>query len=284
MNYVQMLTIYTCTEKQTCFVSQRLGFTLPFVPDSAIEITDFELSKSDRTASSGKTCGGGVCLFMNKSWCNNWSIKEKICTIDYELLIVGLRPFYLPRKFGQIFVFVVYVPPQANVKVASENIAAKVNDIENGSPDSAKVISGDFNQCSLHSTLPSYKQYVTQNTRNNAITGSLLKQCTKCIYLLSALSSVTPITETFVDAQCTASSLNLASQSPVRNRSGAQRKWRCCVLVWSALIGKFLSTQQNLRMILYPSLTSISFFAYSLQYQLGNSKYILTINHGSPKN
>ena len=86
------------------------------IPDSAVALTDHELVRGDRTADSGRSHGGGVCMFINSKWCNNWSVKERVCTPDYEFLVVGLRPFYLPRELNQVFVMVTYIPPQANMK------------------------------------------------------------------------------------------------------------------------------------------------------------------------
>ncbi len=41
-----------------------------------------------------KSCEGGVCLYINKRYCNTVVIRERICTPDIELLTVSLRPFY----------------------------------------------------------------------------------------------------------------------------------------------------------------------------------------------
>lgn len=77
----------------------------------------------DRDAGvTGKSQGGGVCLFVNERWCKNVLVRECVCTKDAELLSVSLRPPYLPREFPQIFVNVVYVHPKANVDKASETI------------------------------------------------------------------------------------------------------------------------------------------------------------------
>lgn len=136
------------------------------ITDSAINLDNFSIVRGDRTEASGKSRGGGVCMYIDNQWCNNWSVKDTKCTPDYELLIVGLRPFYLPRELKQIFVLVVYIPPRADVGIASDFIATKLNDLEALSPDSAKIITGDFNQCRLDTALPTYKQYVQQPTRN----------------------------------------------------------------------------------------------------------------------
>ena len=107
-------------------------------------------------------------MYINEQWCTNWSIKEKLCTPDIELMIVGLRPFYIPREFNQLFVMVVYIHPGADVAVASRAIADRINRLESKSPDSPKFVIGDFNQCTLGDVLPTYEQYVNNPTRGDA--------------------------------------------------------------------------------------------------------------------
>ena len=73
------------------------------------------------------------------------------------MLVFGLRPFHLPRELNQIFVShcVHFISPQAKVTTASEHIASEVHhDLEALSPDSAKMILGDFNQCRFDIVLP----------------------------------------------------------------------------------------------------------------------------------
>lgn len=106
-------------------------------------------------------------MYINKQWCNDWTIKEKLCTPNIEFMIVGLRPFYLPREFSQLFVMVVYIHPGADVREASQVVANRINRLEAISPDSPKFVIGDFNQCTLENVLPTFDQYVTQPTRND---------------------------------------------------------------------------------------------------------------------
>ena len=107
-------------------------------------------------------------MYINIQWCNDWTIKEKYCTPNIEFMTVGLRPFYLPREFNQLFVMVVYIHPGADVREASQIVADRIHRFESASPDSPKLIVGDFNQCTLENVLPTYEQYVTQPTRNDA--------------------------------------------------------------------------------------------------------------------
>ncbi len=87
------------------------------VPDSAIELTGFSVHRSDRTKElTGKSRGGGVCFYINNSWCderNLHSIKS-FCSPDLEFHTLLCRPFWLPREFTAIIIAAVYIPPQAN--------------------------------------------------------------------------------------------------------------------------------------------------------------------------
>ncbi len=71
-----MFTIHT--ERPAFWPLQRLG------------------KKNQYSMITGKRQGGGVCLYINKRWCNSVIVRETFCTQDIELLSVSLRPFYLP--------------------------------------------------------------------------------------------------------------------------------------------------------------------------------------------
>ena len=55
------------------------------IPDSAIDLPTFNAVRGDRSLDSGKSKGGGVCVYINRRWCNNWSVNDRIYTPDYEL-------------------------------------------------------------------------------------------------------------------------------------------------------------------------------------------------------
>lgn len=73
----------------------------------------------------------------------------------------------MPREFGQVFVTLIYIPPDANVKAASDIILDTIQQQEGLSADAPKFILGDFNACTLKDTLPHYYQYVTCHTRSD---------------------------------------------------------------------------------------------------------------------
>ncbi len=50
------------------------------IPDSAIQLHGLSCCRADRDSSlSGKTCGGGLCVYVNKEWCNNAVAVTKHC-------------------------------------------------------------------------------------------------------------------------------------------------------------------------------------------------------------
>ena len=137
------------------------------IDDGCVNIDGFSLIRSDRNKDSGKQTGGGVCMYINDRWANNWTVKKKLCTPNIELLTVGVRPFYLPREFTQIFFLTVYIPPHADSREAASETASEISTLESDHPDAVKIITGDFNSCTLDGVLPNYTQYVSCHTRED---------------------------------------------------------------------------------------------------------------------
>ena len=140
-----------CNQDNDLFID---GFGAPFRLDRKAEVT-------------GKTQGGGVCLYVNKQYCSSVTVRERICTPDVELLSVSLRPFYLPREFPQVFLTIVYIHPRANATSASSTIFDLVQKLQSISPDAPNFILGDFNHVTLKKTLTNFYQYVSCPTRRD---------------------------------------------------------------------------------------------------------------------
>ncbi len=84
------------------------------VPDSAIELTGFSVHRSDRMEElTGKSRGGGVCFYINNSWCDERNIHsiKSFCSPDLEFHTLLCRPLWLPREFTVIIITAVYIPP-----------------------------------------------------------------------------------------------------------------------------------------------------------------------------
>ena len=135
---------------------------------SDLEISSFGVPfRMDRDpAVTGKSLGGGLCLYVNKEWCSTIVIRESLCTPDIELLSVSLHPFFLPREFPQLFVTLVYIHPKANVDNATQALTESVQRLQSIAPDAPVFVMGDFNNCKPGKNLGHFYQYVTCPTRN----------------------------------------------------------------------------------------------------------------------
>lgn len=138
------------------------------IPDANVELPDFSAVRADRdTRACGKRKGGGLTLYVNKRWCNPGHVNIKIstCCRDIELLVVSLRPYYLPREFSHAIVLIVYIPPRADAETACDVIHSAVARVQTQHPEALVLISGDSNHVTLDNTLAAFHQYVDCNTR-----------------------------------------------------------------------------------------------------------------------
>lgn len=94
---------------------------------------------------SGKWKRGRLAALINNRWGNpvHITIKQRICSLDIELCIVGLRLYYLPRELA------VYIPPSA----ACDTIHSAIAWFQTQHSSTFIVISGDFNHVTMDVTL-----------------------------------------------------------------------------------------------------------------------------------
>lgn len=118
------------------------------IPDEAVQLKGTSLFRADRDAvSSGKSRGGGLCIYINKDWCANATSVFKHCSELVEFLIVSCRPFYLPWEFTSVIVVAIYIAPSSNAN-ANEVLCPLYDAISmllTKHPDSFVVVAGDFN-------------------------------------------------------------------------------------------------------------------------------------------
>ncbi len=79
------------------------------------------------------------------------------------------RPFWLPREFTAIIITAVYIPPQANTDQALKELYKNISEQETAHPDTAFVVTGDFNKASFRTIAPKYFQHITINTRGDRV-------------------------------------------------------------------------------------------------------------------
>ncbi len=138
------------------------------IPDSAIQLNRLTCYQADRdTTLSGKSRGGGLCVYINKEWCNNAAVVSKHCSSLVEFMFVKCRPFYLPREFTAIVIVTVYIPPCENAKDALRELYSAISEQQTNNPDGFFIIAGDFNHANIKAVLPKFYQNVNFATRGN---------------------------------------------------------------------------------------------------------------------
>lgn len=115
-----------------------------------VELEGRSVFRADRTAeASGKSRGGGLCIYVNKTWCTDCVTVSNHCSAELEYLVIKCRPFYLPREFSCIVAIAVNVPPEANSKAAMKELSFAINKLQTQHPDGAFIVTGDFNHGNL---------------------------------------------------------------------------------------------------------------------------------------
>ncbi|KAK0137698.1 repressor of the inhibitor of the protein kinase [Merluccius polli] len=140
------------------------------VPDSAIQLPGLLAFRSDRDATlSGKTRGGGLCVYISTNWCSNAELVFKHCSPLVEFMTVRCRPFYMPSEFTAVYILAVYIPPSANATDALTELYQAITELQCAHPDCLFIVAGDFNHANLKKVLPKFKQYVDFPTRGNNV-------------------------------------------------------------------------------------------------------------------
>ncbi len=138
---VKFLREYKCA----CFITLTEMWLKQHDLQSDLDINGFgALLPLDKDPTvMGKSLGGGLCLYVNKNWCNTAMVREALCSPYTELLSVSLHPFYVPREFPQIFITLVYIHLKANVENATQVIVETVHRHQCIAPDAPSLVMGD---------------------------------------------------------------------------------------------------------------------------------------------
>ncbi len=161
---------YQRETRDCCVICLTETWMSAMVP--AIELTGFSVHRSDRMKEfTGKSRGGGVCFYINNSWCDERNIHsiKSFCSPDLEFHMLLFRPFWLLRKFTAIIITAVYIPPQANTDQALKELYGNISEQETMHPDAAFVVTGDFNKANFRTKAPKYFQHITINTRGDHV-------------------------------------------------------------------------------------------------------------------
>ncbi len=176
VNCGRHISSYTNEKQGTAalFASQKPGCLQCFQTQPS-RLPGFSVHRSDRTKElPGKSRGGGVCFFINNSWCderNLHSIKS-FCSPDLEFHMLLCRPLWLPKEFTSIIITDVFIPPQANTDQAFKELYGNISEQETVHPDClctqiALVVTGHFTKANFRTIAPKYFQHITINKRSD---------------------------------------------------------------------------------------------------------------------
>ncbi len=141
----------------------------PGIPDASVQLAGRTMLSQDRTKDSGKSRGGGLCIYVYENWCNNGTIIDRHCSPDVEYMSVRCRPFFLPRELTVVIVTAVYIPPDASVNTALSLLLNTINEQQRVYPNGVHIIAGDFNKANLKTVLPKLYQHVKCSTRGRTL-------------------------------------------------------------------------------------------------------------------
>ena len=158
-------TRYLHEYRESCLLVFTETWLQDDVPVSLVSLDCFSLVRSNRNNNSGKSKSGGICVYINNLWCSQFTTRESVCNPDIELVCLNLRPFYLPREFGNILLCTAYIPRGGSAAKPANIIAECVYRQLKCTPEAPCFILGDFNHCKLEVTLPGFSQYVNCKTR-----------------------------------------------------------------------------------------------------------------------
>ncbi|KAK3506378.1 hypothetical protein QTP70_002309 [Hemibagrus guttatus] len=153
MDELRLQTVTNNITKDSCILLITETWLHLSIPDSAIELTGYTAQHHDRTSDSGKSRGGGLCMYVNNNWCTNTVTVDKC------------RPIYLPREFTVVMITAVYIPPDANANSAIGHLHGSICSQQCTYPDAVHIIAGDFNHVDLKAVLPKFYQHVKCSTR-----------------------------------------------------------------------------------------------------------------------
>lgn len=169
MDELRLMTRYCHEYRESNVMVLTETWLRPDIPDNLLHLEGFSCVRADRSATSGKLRGGGICVYIRKDWCNQVTIRETLCCPDVELLCLSVRPFYLPREFSNIILCAAYVPPGGNAAKAATSLAECVHKQMQRTPEAPVFITGDFNLCRLEQALHGFEQYVKCGTRKDKV-------------------------------------------------------------------------------------------------------------------
>lgn len=97
------------------------------MPESAFQLNGLQLFRADHDHQSGKTCEGGLCVYVNKGWCINCGLVRSYSSEGTENQTVECRLHYLPHEFTAVFVTIVHISLGANANTNANKMLRELH-------------------------------------------------------------------------------------------------------------------------------------------------------------
>lgn len=73
------------------------------IPDTAVQVAGHTTHRWDRNKDSGKSSGGGLCIYIHDNWGSDNISIHRHCSLDLESITIRCNPFFLPWKNASVF-------------------------------------------------------------------------------------------------------------------------------------------------------------------------------------
>ncbi len=170
LDYIRLLRSTQRTVRDCCVFVFTETWLNNSVPDCAIQLDQLTCYRADRAlVEGGKSCGGGLRVYINDAWCRDAVVVCKHCSPLVEFMIIKCRPFYLQREYTAILLVAVYIPPSSNNNrsEALNDLYQHISEQQTAHPDAFLILAGDFNHADLKSVFPKIHQHIDFPTRGN---------------------------------------------------------------------------------------------------------------------
>lgn len=99
MDELRLLAATNFAGRDSCILLVTKTWLHSSIPDSSIELTGYTVQRHDRTSDSGKSRGGGLCVYVHNNWWTNiltvttdpwtwrvWLLNAGLFTLQWSLL------------------------------------------------------------------------------------------------------------------------------------------------------------------------------------------------------
>lgn len=84
MNEMELLLVSNKSVRDCCVLLISETWLHPMIPDTAVQLAGRTLHHLDQSKDSGKSRGGGLCVYVHADWCTDSWVIHSYCSPDLE--------------------------------------------------------------------------------------------------------------------------------------------------------------------------------------------------------